>query len=379
MGDERSKHLGRVKRLVVKVGSSLLSGAKGRGIRKPFLGHLAREIRALQDRGLQCIVVTSGAISEGLAEMGLPSRPKEIARLQALAAVGQSNLMHDYEVVFKRSGLKVAQLLLTREDLSSRVRYGNARNTLEELFRYGVVPVVNENDTVAVEEIKFGDNDTLATLVCHLSQADLLVLLTDADGLHTRDPRLDPGAELIREVRVIGPELERSAGPPQGPHGTGGMRTKLLAAKGMMASGIPMVIARGGTRHVLQRLLDGESLGTLFIPAAGRVGSRKRWLAWSVRPTGEVRVDEGACRALLERDSSLLPSGVKGILGHWEKGGVVDIAGPDGRKVARGICNHSSEELERIRGLKTQEAAARLGPGRPPEVVHRDNLVKLGL
>jgi glutamate 5-kinase len=374
---ERRNYFSKTKRIVVKIGSSLLTDSKKKRIRTRFLQHLAAQIETLRSRGAQCVIVTSGAIAAGLYELGVEKRPKEIAELQALAAIGQSKLMHAYEATFNRLGLKVAQILLTREDLADRHRYSNAHNTFMELFRHGIIPVVNENDTVAVEEIKFGNNDTLGVLVTHLCEADLLVLLTDTDGFFSEDPRLNPKAELISEVVRFDNQIEKSASRSISSVGTGGMRTKIQAAKSMMQSGIPMVIANGNTPSVLKRILDSEKIGTFFHPSVDKMTSRKRWLAWSVRPKGEIIVDEGAKKALLDKDKSLLPTGIQSVRGVWSKGEIVKITDSDGCEIAKGISNYSSHDLELIKGLKTSELFQKLGYEATDEVVHRNNMVKI--
>ncbi len=376
MKSERTEFITPVKRVVIKIGSSLLADPKKKAIKTGFLRHLAGQVRTLQGRGIQCLVVTSGAIAAGLFEMGLRQKPKEIEKLQALAAVGQSNLMHAYDVVFKKEGLKVAQILLTREDLENRHRYSNAHNTVMELLRHKIIPVVNENDTVAVEEIKFGNNDTLGTLVAHLSQADLLVLLTDTDGLFSEDPKINPKAELISSVRNIDGVLERGASRTRSLLGTGGMQTKVQAAKSMMTSGVPMIIANGNQPYVLKGIFESKPIGTFFFPLRARMSSRKNWLAWGVKPKGEIMVDEGAKKALVELNKSLLPTGILRILGVWGREELVKITGPDGGEIARGLSNFSSGDLDLIKGLKSSEIQKRLGRKSPDEVVHRDNMVK---
>ncbi len=373
---ERKNHLSTVKRIVVKAGSSLLTDFTSKKIKIRFLTSLAKQVHALQIRGIQSVIVTSGAIAAGQFELGFRKRPKEMAQLQALAAVGQSRLMQAYGTTFQRFGMKVAQILLTREDLSDRVRYSNAHNTFMELFRHGIVPVVNENDTVAIEEIRFGDNDTLGVLVSHLCEADLLVLLTDKDGFFNEDPSLNPKATLISDVYRWNDLLERGAGKSVSKVGTGGMLTKIQAAKNMMRSGLPMVIANGANRLVLNRILDSENVGTFFHPSASKMTSRKRWLAWSVRPKGELVVDEGAERALTDRNKSLLPSGIRAVQGAWSRGDIVRILALDGREIAKGISNYSSKDVDLIKGLKTIEVFQKLGTGLAEEVVHRDNMVK---
>lgn len=374
MEGERAGVLKGVRRVVVKVGSSLLTGPEARGLRTRFVTGLAAQIRALQEEGREAAVVTSGAIASGLAELGWRRRPVEVPRLQALAAVGQSNLMHAYESSFRRHGLKVAQVLLTHDDLSNRRRFTNARNTLTELFRSRIVPVVNENDTVAVREIKFGDNDELAALLCDLVDADLLVLLTDAEGLHWEDPRVNPRAGLVREVRQWSADLDRLAGAAGSRVGTGGMASKLAAARRLTAGGIPVAVAPGRCTRVLLRLLAGEPVGTLFHPRGPRLTARKRWLSGGVQPRGDLIVDEGAERALRERHTSLLPSGIREVRGHFAQGDPVRILGPGGREIGRGVTNYASSELEKIRGRRSQEIVEVLGYKMYDEAVHRDHM-----
>ena len=376
MTTDRKKYLSRVKRIVVKVGSSLLTDSHRMKIRNGFLESLAKQIKNLKKRGVSCVVVTSGAIAAGMFELGISQRPKNMSRLQALAAVGQSNLMHAYDATFHRLGLEVAQILLTRDDLSNRGRYSNAHNTFLELFKYGIIPVVNENDTVAVEEIKFGDNDTLGVLVSHLCEADLLVLLTDKDGYFNEDPSLNPKAKLLSDIYRWDESLEQGAGQSNSRVGTGGMLTKINAAKNMMRSGIPMVIANGSSPSVLTRILDSERVGTFFHPTAQKMASRKRWLAWSVKAKGELMVDAGVENALIKGNKSLLPTGVKKISGVWEKGDIVRILTMGGREIAKGISNYSSRDLDFIKGLRSATLAKKIGRDSAEEVVHRNNMVK---
>lgn len=374
---ERKQHLSKVKRMVIKVGSSLLTDSAKKTIATRFLGQLASQIAQLQKKGIQCVVVTSGAIAAGFYKLGLKERPKEIAKLQALAAIGQSHLMHAYETAFKKNGLNVAQLLLTWDDLSNRNRYSNAHNTLIELFQNKVVPIINENDTVAVDEIKFGNNDTLGVLVTHLCEADLLIVLTDTDGLYDEDPRLNPKAKLIHEIEVLDKALEKSATNTISKVGTGGMQTKVQSAKKMMQSGIPMVIANGRAKVGLLRIFKGERIGTFFYPAGEKMASRKRWLSWGVRPRGEVVVDSGAEKALVAEKKSLLPGGVQSLNGIWDAGEVVRVLGAHQQEIARGIVNYSSQDLGQIKGLKTKDIQEKLGRKAPDEVIHRDNMVTL--
>ncbi len=378
MAFERRQHLSKVRRVVIKIGSSLLTDTTKKTIRTSFLSQLASQIKALQQKKIQCVVVTSGAIAAGFYQLELKQKPKEIAQLQALAAIGQSNLMHSYVQTFKKQNLNVAQLLLTWDDLSHRNRYSNAHNTLKELFQYNIIPVINENDTVAVEEIKFGDNDTLGVLVTHLSESDLLIILTDTDGLYDEDPRLNPKAKLIHEVESINAQIERSATNSQSLVGTGGMQSKVKSAKRMMQSGIPMVIANGKLKNSLIRILNAETVGTFFYPTGAKMNSRKRWLAWGVKSSGEIRVDEGAQKAICDKGKSLLPGGIRSVDGNWAAGEVVKIIGVEHQEIARGLVNYSSSDLELIKGLKTEQIVQKLGHKSADEVIHRDNLVKTG-
>jgi glutamate 5-kinase len=377
MTPERSIYLSRARRIVIKIGSSLLTGDKKHGVKNSFLARLAGQINILKSRGVQCLIVTSGAISAGMFELGLKKRPEEMSELQALAAVGQSNLMHAYKKNFDRYKIKVAQVLLTREDLSQRHRYANAHRTLMKLFQHGIVPVVNENDTVAVEEIKFGNNDTLGVLVTHLAEADLLIILTDTDGFFSEDPRLNPKAKLISNVFQFDHGFEKMATRSNSIIGTGGMKSKILAAKNMMRSGVPMLIANGTAHNALRRLLDSEPIGTFFFPTAKKMKSRKRWLAWGGIPKGEIFIDDGAQKALLEKNKSLLPTGVRKTVGSWHAGEMVKIVGSNHREIANGICNFSATELNQIMGLKTSDLFDRIGRETSGEVVHRDNMVKI--
>ena len=374
---DRKSYISKSKRVVIKIGSSLLTDSKKKGIRNRFLNHLAAQVQRLNESRIQCVIVTSGAIAAGMFELGMEKRPKKMAQLQALAAVGQSSLMHRYELAFKRRALKVAQILLTAEDLSDRNRYSNAHNTFLELIGRGIVPIVNENDSVAVEEIKFGDNDTLGVLVTHLCEADLLILLTDTDGFFNEDPRLNPKAELISEILELNPQIEKNASRSISEVGTGGMRTKIQAAKNMMKSGIPMVIANGNKPFILNKILNSEKIGTYFHPSNKKMASRMRWLAWGVKPKGSILVDEGAQNALVHKDKSLLPTGIKGVNGIWEKGEVVMICDTEGGEIAKGISNYSSREVELIKGMKTSEIFKKLGHMATDEVIHRDNMVKI--
>jgi len=372
------RKLTRVRRLVVKVGSGLIT-AREAGLDPARIGLLADELAAVRRQGKEVALVSSGAIVAGMARLGLRERPRSIPEKQAAAAVGQSALMEHYETAFARHGVTVAQVLLTQADISARARYLNARNTLTTLLDYGVVPIVNENDTVAVEEIKFGDNDNLSALVAQLIDADLLVLLTDVDGLYTGDPSRDPQARKLDTVEAVTPEIERLVWSDTDRVAVGGMVTKLQAAQKAAASGVPMIIASGREPGTLARALRGDPVGTYFSPRGDRLAARKRWIAFAVPPQGRLLVDAGARQALTERGKSLLPSGVVDVEGDFDAGEVVALcaADGDGKEFARGLVNFEAQELRKIRRAKTAEIERLLGYKSFDEVVHRDNLVVL--
>jgi glutamate 5-kinase len=368
------RQLGRVRRLVVKVGTSLIADV-ATGPDPDRIAGLATELAAARE-GREVVLVTSGAIATGMARLALPARPRSMPEKQAAAAVGQSALMWHYEAAFKRHGIAVGQVLLTAQDIGDRARYLNARNTLLALLRFGVLPIVNENDTVAVEEIKVGDNDNLSALVASLIEADLLVVLTDVDGLYTSDPATNPDARVIDMVESITEDVTRLVYGATGTGAVGGMATKLQAAQKAAAAGVPMLIASGRKQGVLSRVLKGEAVGTYFAPKADRLGARKRWIGFAVKPQGRLTVDAGALQALTHHGKSLLPSGVVDVEGDFAAGEVVALIG-DGREFARGLVNFDAGELRRIRGAKTREIEARLGYKSFDEVIHRDNLVIL--
>ena len=372
------RELGKIRRLVVKVGSSLVTTPET-GPDPARIEALAAEIAAIRaDR--EVVLVTSGAIATGMARLALPARPRSIPEKQAAAAVGQSALMWQYEAAFKRHGIAVGQVLLTAQDISDRARYLNARNTLLALLRFSVLPVVNENDTVAVEEIKVGDNDNLSAFVASLIEADLLVLLTDVEGLYTGDPARDPTARKLDTVDAVNDAIEalvwKRAGSGSG--SVGGMATKLQAAQKAAAAGVAMVIGSGLEEGILTRIVAGDTVGTFFPAKADRLTARKRWIAFAVPPQGRLTVDAGAVVALTRRGKSLLPSGLVDVDGEFAAGDLVAVAGePDGREFARGLVNFEAAELRRIKGAKTQDIEARLGYRSVDEVIHRDNLVIL--
>jgi glutamate 5-kinase len=374
--DDGRAELGRVRRLVVKVGSGLVTSPEA-GADPQRIAALAAEVARVR-AGHEVVLVSSGAIATGSARLRLPERPRSIPEKQAAAAVGQAALIWHYEAAFAPYGIAVGQVLLTAEDIGDRARYLNARNTLLTLLRLNVLPVVNENDTVAVDEIKVGDNDNLSALVASLVDADLLVLLTDVDGLYTGNPAVDPCARKLDRVDAVTEDVRSLVFDQTGRVSVGGMATKLQAAQKAAAAGIPMIIARGTEPGVLTRLLAGEPLGTYFAARADRLAARKRWIAFAASPQGRVVVDAGALLALTQQRRSLLPSGVVGVEGEFAAGAVVAVvSAADGREIGRGLVNYDAEELERIRGLNSREIEARLGYKRGDEVIHRDNLVIL--
>ncbi|WP_066636399.1 glutamate 5-kinase [Desulfolucanica intricata] len=368
-----TRDFSRFKRLVVKVGSSSLAHSTGKLNLFQF-EQLAIQLADLYNQGKEVLLVTSGAIGAGLGKLGIKRRPKTIPEKQAAAAVGQGVLMQMYEKFFAEYGVTVGQVLLTREDFSDRSRFLNARNTLHALLSMGVIPIINENDTVAVEEIKLGDNDTLSALVAGLVDAELLILLSDIDGLYTADPRKEPTATIISEIEEITEEIENLAGGAGSQLGTGGMATKLQAARIAMHSGTAMVIARAGEKNIIRRVVAGEPVGTVFRPG-NKLENKKRWIAYSSAVHGKILVDEGAARALLKQGKSLLPSGITAVDGVFEMGNTVSIIGPDGKEIARGITSFSSSEIEKIKGKQTREIEKVLGYKDYDEVVHRNNLV----
>ncbi|MDP9068328.1 MAG: glutamate 5-kinase [Actinomycetota bacterium] len=356
-------------RLVVKVGTASLVGPTGEPD-EDRLRRLCQEIAELRQTGVQVILVSSGAIAAGLGPLGLDSRPGDIPSLQAAAAVGQGRLLSHYSRLFEEAGLVVAQMLLTRYDFMNRQHYVNARNTLDRLLALGVVPIVNENDTVAVDEIRFGDNDRLAALVGNLARARLLALLTDAKGLHTDDPRRVPDAPILDEVVRITPELERRAGGRGSSLGTGGMASKIAAAWVATFSGVGVVVADASESRVLTRAVRGERVGTFFHPRAKRASARRLWIAFAQPPRGTVVVDAGARRAMVKDKRSLLPVGVVDISGSFESGEVVDVSDATGELFARGLIRYGSTELREAQGRRSAELAGR-------EVIHRDQLIIL--
>lgn len=364
------------RRVVVKVGSSLVTN-EGRGLDAEAIARWARQIAELRAQGRQVVLVSSGAIAEGMQRLGWGRRPQQIHELQAAAAVGQMGLAQAYETQFRALGLHTAQVLLTHADLADRARYLNARSTLFTLLELGVVPVINENDTVVTDEIKFGDNDTLAALVTNLIEADALVILTDQAGLFSADPRRDPTASLVRAANAGDPALESMAGGAGSGIARGGMLTKVLAAKRAARSGAHTVIASGREVDVLLRLAAGEAIGSELSASTAVLTARKQWLADHLLLKGRVVVDDGAARALASGGRSLLPIGVVEVIGEFQRGDVVGCVTQDGREIARGLVNYASGDARQIARKPTGEIQATLGYIEEPELIHRDNLVLL--
>ena len=361
-------------RLVAKVGSSLVTN-EGRGLDRAAVAHWAAQIAALRKHGRQVVLVSSGAIAEGMARLGWRKRPSVMHELQAAAAVGQMGLCQAYEAAFAEHGLRTAQILLTHEDLADRHRYLNARSTLFALLRMGVVPIVNENDTVVTDEIRLGDNDTLGALVTNLIEADALIILTDQRGLYDADPRKNPDARFLSHVQAGDPALEAMAGGAGTGIGTGGMLTKVLAAKRAAGSGAHTVIVSGREPDVLVRLAAGECVGSELRALLPVWSARKQWLADHLRLRGRVTLDAGAVRALTQEGKSLLPIGVCAVEGEFERGDVVACLDDQGRECARGLINYSAGETRRIMRLPSSRIAEVLGGMTEPELMHRDNLV----
>ena len=362
-----------VKRIVVKVGSGVLTETKG--LNMAVIDDLTAEICALRQKGIEIILVSSGAIASGLKKMGFSKRPQSVSQQQAVAAVGQSRLMMAYEEAFGRHGQKVAQILLTRDDLNHRRRYLNARNTIFTLLSWQIVPIINENDTVVVDEIEFGDNDNLGAMVTNLTESHFLVNLTNIDGLFDKDPYIHNDAKLIRVVKKVDQKVMRYASSIPGFLGTGGMVSKIRAAQKVALGGIPTVIANGLKPGILRQIFLGKDEGTLFLPRKVPLCSRKHWIVFTKSPKGEIVIDRGAEKAIVEHGKSLLPSGIKEVRGRFSLGDSVLLMNKSGKEVAVGMVNYHSGDVKKIMGVKTAEIASRLGFKHDDEVMHRDNLV----
>ncbi len=373
MNSVRADVLQQLKRVVIKVGSGVISTADG--LDGVMVAHLANEICDFCERGIEVILVSSGAVAAGRNSLGIAGRPKTIPQKQAAAAIGQPRIMRAYKEVFQQRNRVAAQVLLTRDDLSNRRRYLNAHNTLDTLLEYSVTPIVNENDTVVVEEIRFGDNDNLSAQVASLMEADLLLILSDVDGFFDGDPSSAKDAHFFPLIEKITPEVMAMAGSSNGTLGTGGMLTKLQAAQKAGLAGIPTLIVNGSSPGILRRVLDGEEVGSLFLASASKLNARKRWIALTMQPSGKIILDAGAVRAVTDSGKSLLPTGIIALEGEFERGDAVHICDQDGSPFAIGVASYNSIELAQIKGHRCAEIEKILGYQYRDEAVYRDNLV----
>ncbi|MDH5766234.1 MAG: glutamate 5-kinase [Gammaproteobacteria bacterium] len=364
------------RRWVIKIGSALLTN-DGQGLDKKAIATWVEQLAELRKQGKEIILVSSGAVAEGMTRLGWHKRPHALHELQAAAAVGQMGLIQTYETCFQQYGIHTAQILLTHEDLTNRERYLNARSTLKSLLGLGVIPIINENDTVATDEIRFGDNDTLGALVTNLVEADALIILTDQKGLFTQDPRTNPDATLVTEGKASDPELTKMAGTSAGTLGRGGMNTKIAAAQRAARSGASTLIASGREPEVLLKAARADVLGTLLLPDTEPMAARKQWLAGHLKVSGSLQLDEGAVKVLKESGKSLLPVGVTLVTGNFNRGEIVTCLAPDGTEIARGLSNYNAVEANKIKGQASHAIEAILGYVDEPELIHRDNLVIL--
>ena len=379
MGEGKSfrEALKKAKRIVVKVGTSTITYANGK---RNFsqIDRLARELSDLQNQGKEMILVSSGAVAVGVDRLGLPAKPSTIPGKQACAAVGQGVLMHTYEKLFADYGQIVAQVLITRTEAIDRHRYTNCRNTFMTLLQQGVIPIVNENDVVALDELKIGDNDNMSALVAGIVDADLVIILSDIDGLYTANPATHPEATLVHTVQEITPEVEASAGGVGSSRGTGGMATKIQAAKAATNSGIQLVIASGTEKNAIPRILQGEEIGTLFVSRENRLQFRKRWLAFGAKIQGSIVVDDGCAKAIRKASGcSILPAGIYQVVGDFQSGSTISVIDKEGHELARGLVHYTAAELEKIKGCKSSDIEGILGHKNYDEVIHRDDLVIL--
>jgi len=372
MKNNRKPGFDRVKRMVIKIGSNVLT--ENNGLNLTAIRSITRQICRLIDAGLEVILVSSGAMASGVKKVGLTKRPDELPQRQAVAAVGQAGLIMEYEKAFSRYHKKAAQILLTSEDLSNRKRYLNARNTLYTLLSWQVVPIINENDTVSVEEIELGDNDNLAAMITLLMDADILINLTDIEGLYNKDPRTYHDAELIPIVAAITKSTEKYATEIPGALGTGGMISKIRAARKVNSAGVPMVIARGDKPNILLKLFSGKAHGTFFVPKKEKLASRKCWIAFSLKPHGALKIDDGAANAILKNGKSLLPSGIVAVEKDFSIGAPVAFKNQKNEILGIGLANYSAADIRKIMGLKSKQIKAVLGHKVYDEVIHRDNL-----
>jgi len=372
MINHRKLSVATARRIVVKIGSNVLT--ENNGLNLKAIRSITRQVCRLIDEGREVILVSSGAMASGVKKIGLRARPDELPKRQAVAAVGQAGLIREYEKAFSRYDKKVAQILLTSEDLSSRKRYLNARNTLYTLLSWQVVPVINENDTVSVEEIKLGDNDNLAAMITLLMDADILINLTDIEGLFNKDPRIHSDAQLIPIVTTITRSTEQYASEIPGALGTGGMISKIKAARKVNSAGVPMVIAKGDQPNILIKLFSGKAHGTFFVPGKTKLASRKCWIAFSLKPVGSIKIDDGAADAILKNGKSLLPSGIIAVESDFNIGAPVEFRNRKNEILGIGLVNYSAADIRKIMGLKSSQIKAHLGHKAYDEVIHRDNL-----
>jgi len=371
--NQRKSIISKVSRIIIKIGSSVLTDNNG-SLSESVFEKLAFEISKIRDKNIEVIMVSSGAIASGMKKLGLTRRPEEVSMKQAIAASGQSTLMWHYEKAFSAFNQNVAQILLTLDGLSDRKRYLNARKTLITLLGMGIIPIVNENDTVAVEEIMLGDNDNLAAHITSLIEADLLIMLTDIEGLYSKDPRNNEDAEFISLIESIGEEIENTAGDTFGRTTIGGMKTKIEAAKKAAAFGVPTIIANGKNESTLEDIFEGKEVGTLFLPSEQILSGRKHWIAFTLKSAGEIVIDDGAKKAISSSGKSLLPSGIKEIHGNFGVGESVTCVDENGTEVARGLTSYSSQDIRKIMGSKTSDVEGILGYKYSDEVIHRDDL-----
>ena len=369
----REKYTKQAKRWIIKIGSALLT-KDGKGLDYAAIEDWTQQISQLRQQGIEVVLVSSGSVAEGMSRMGWTSRPSNLAELQAAAAIGQTGLIEAYEAQFKKHQIQAAQILLTHDDVSDRRRYLNARNTLHTLLKFKALPIINENDTVALEEMRLGDNDTLAALVANLVEANLLVILTDQEGLFNKDPRHHDDAILISEESASNSALLDYVGNIATTLGSGGMATKLTAAQRAARSGCATVIASGREDKVLQRLSQGEEIGTLLIPNSSQIAARKQWIIGQVQASGTLYLDNGACKAILDNGTSLLPVGVENAEGCFNRGDVVDCKDPAGKVIARGLVNYSNTEVAKIYKTPSNKVTEVLGYMGETELIHRDNL-----
>lgn len=365
------------RRIVIKVGSSVLASRSGVGLDETTVRSLASQMSEIRSKGCQVVLVSSGAVSVGVQTLGLGSIPQNMPLKQAAAAVGQSRLIQAYQRSFEKDSITVGQILLTHDDVHHRSRFLNARNTIFAMLTQGILPIVNENDTVSVEEIRFGDNDSLSSLIATMIEADLLIILTDVDGLYTDNPHKEKSAELISEVNGVDLRIEKMAKKGKSEFGAGGMISKLRAVKSVTEAGIPSVVTGGTLKGILASVLDGESVGTFFRPENDPISGRKSWIAFARRAQGKIFVDEGARVALSEKGKSLLPSGVIAVEGTFSFGDSSTCCIPSGEEFARGLVNYGSEDLDQIKGKNTSAIQSILGYKEYDEVIHRNNLVLL--